>query len=531
MHHSFYSPPALAVAPVTVPLLYALAASTLPRRRYTHYATLMCALAFLLAVASSLAWSFSNGDETWLTRVAPELPTVARLDAVTATVLPLIAFVALAITRFSSRYLHGDPGQRRYTRWLLATLASASALVMQNNLILFAAAWVLTSLTLHQLLIFYPERPLAVLAAHKKFIASRVADACVLGGFGLLAAQAGSFELHVVHAWSDAQASFTPAATLASVLLVVGAALKCAQLPFHGWLLQVMEAPTPVSALLHAGVVNMGGVLMMRMAPFMERMELAQTLLVAIGTTTAVAASLVMMTRVSVKVSLAWSTCAQMGFMLMQCGLGLYALALLHLLAHSLYKAHSFLSSGSVVAAYRSASLLPSHDAVPTARRMLATWLLALVGVVAIAALLQGGDGAALWVPCLTLALALGWLLVQASSPRATLQLALAGALLTVSYFSWHLLLAPAFGPASHSATFTLRVALASVGMLALSWLQLALLRAPHSKLARSVHARLFAGFYLDELFTRAVFALWPPKRLPRSTRLPDLHVPNTQES
>jgi NAD(P)H-quinone oxidoreductase subunit 5 len=119
------------------------------------------------------------------------------------------------------------------------------------------------------------------------------------------------------------------------VLLVASAALKCAQLPFHGWLIQVMEAPTPVSALLHAGVVNIGGFLMIRLAPLMTQSEIAQTLLVICGCTTAVIAALVMTTRVSIKVALAWSTCAQMGFMLLECGLGAYPLALLHIVAHS----------------------------------------------------------------------------------------------------------------------------------------------------------------------------------------------------
>ncbi len=109
-----------------------------------------------------------------------------------------------------------------------------------------------------------------------------------------------------------------------------------------------MEAPTPVSALLHAGVVNMGGFVLLRVAELIGLVP-SQWLLVIVGSLTAVLAGMVMLTRISIKVRLAWSTCAQMGFMLMEIGLGLYELALLHLVAHSLYKAYAFLSSGEAV--------------------------------------------------------------------------------------------------------------------------------------------------------------------------------------
>src|SRR5262249_55706852 len=149
--------------------------------------------------------------------------------------------------------------------------------------------------------------------------------------------------------FAAARGDLSPGLHLATALLVVGVLLKSAQIPFHGWMQQVMEAPTPVSALLHAGIVNIGGFVMIRLAPLMAHAHLAQGMLVTVGLITAFIASLVMTTRVSVKQILAWSTISQMGFMLLQCGLGIWQLALLHLLAHSCYKAHSFLSSGGAV--------------------------------------------------------------------------------------------------------------------------------------------------------------------------------------
>jgi NAD(P)H-quinone oxidoreductase subunit 5 len=145
-------------------------------------------------------------------------------------------------------------------------------------------------------------------------------------------------------------ASVTPAMHAAGFLLVAGAATKSAQLPFHTWLPQTMETPTPVSALMHAGIVNAGGYLIIRTSQIEALTPWSLTTLAIIGGTTACFASIVMLTQTSVKKSLAYSTIAQMGFMLLQCGLGAYSAAMLHILAHSLYKAHAFLSSGSVVA-------------------------------------------------------------------------------------------------------------------------------------------------------------------------------------
>ena len=135
----------------------------------------------------------------------------------------------------------------------------------------------------------------------------------------------------------------------AACLLALAALLKSAQFPTHGWLTEVMETPTPVSALLHAGVINAGGFLLIRFADVMVLHPSVMAVLVMIGGFTALFGGLVMLTQPAVKTSLAWSTVAQMGFMVLECGLGLFPLALLHIVAHSLYKAHSFLASGAAV--------------------------------------------------------------------------------------------------------------------------------------------------------------------------------------
>ncbi len=450
----------------------------------------------------------------------PALRLDLRLDVVGGIMLLLVAFIGGVILQFSRRYLDGDPGQVRYVRWFLATLAAVSLLVLSNHLILIWLAWLGTSIALHQLLTFYEDRPPALIAAHKKFITSRLADVCLLGAIACVAGSVGSAELDAVFARLEADAALARSAPiqLAALLFAAAAALKCAQLPVHGWLIQVMEAPTPVSALLHAGVVNLGGFLMIRLAPLMVEAEAAQTLLVLVGSLTAVVASLVMMTRVSIKVALAWSTCAQMGFMLLECGLGAYALALLHLVAHSLYKAHAFLSSGSAVDVWRAQA-----QARPAGKLGLGVRVAALVlclGVVGgLAWLVDGGPGGA------PANLALAGVVAIALTPLAARALAdgpagrlrwLGGAIgIAAAYFVWHAvferLVAAPSGP---SALLPLRIAIVIVAFGALFALQTAMEARPHGGLARRLYGPLFAGLYLDELFTRLTFRVWPARRV-----------------
>jgi NAD(P)H-quinone oxidoreductase subunit 5 len=138
-----------------------------------------------------------------------------------------------------------------------------------------------------------------------------------------------------------------------------------------------METPTPVSALLHAGVINAGGFLLIRFADVMLLAPGVLAVLVMIGGFTALFAGLVMLTQPAVKTSLAWSTVAQMGFMILQCGLALFPLALLHIVAHSLYKAHAFLASGGAVDLI-AANRRPGPVAIPKARAVGRAFLLAL---------------------------------------------------------------------------------------------------------------------------------------------------------
>ncbi|MDI1254103.1 proton-conducting transporter membrane subunit [Thermomonas sp.] len=312
--------------------------------------------ALLLAVAATV-WVTWQGPVTSPLLGLGGLGLSIRLDPVSCTMFLLVAFVGTIVVQYSRNYLDGDARQGAFIGGLCLTISAVLLLVLAGNLFQLAAAWIATSLSLHQLLMFYRERPAAVLAARKKFITARLGDTGLLGACVLLASAFGSSDIAtILERARELDAAAVPASLqFAALLLACAALLKSAQFPTHGWLPEVMETPTPVSALLHAGIINAGGFLVIRFADVMLLSAPSLHVLAVVGGFTALFGSVVMLTQPSVKGSLAWSTVSQMGFMLLQCGFGAFSVALLHIVAHSLYKAHAFLSSGSVVELARSA--------------------------------------------------------------------------------------------------------------------------------------------------------------------------------
>ena len=271
-----------------------------------------------------------------------------RLDVVSAAMMLLVSFIGWIVVRYAAVYLDGEARQGTFMAWLCTTLAMVLLLVTAGDLVQLVLAWIGTSLSLHKLLLFYPERIAAQRAARKKFITARAGDIALIGAAFLMFTSYNTTDIAAI--LSAARAGEGGMAVIAAAgLLAIAAVLKSAQFPLHGWLTEVMETPTPVSALLHAGVINAGGFILIRFADVMLLAPGVLAVLVMLGGFTALFGGLVMLTQPAVKTSLAWSTVAQMGFMMMQCGLALFPLALLHILAHSLYKAHSFLASGGAV--------------------------------------------------------------------------------------------------------------------------------------------------------------------------------------
>lgn len=457
--------------------------------------------ALLAALPGRHAWQALGAA----TRAAFATAAIVAAITVHESALPalvglLIAFLGWIIGDFAHRYLRGEPGQSRFAAAFLATLAAVSAVVCSQNLVALILAWSASSIALHHLLTFYPDRRAALVVAHKKFLASRLAELCLVAAAILLFHCWGTFSLAEIGIRARESMPLPAPASIAAVLIAIAATLRCAQLPLHGWIIQVMEAPTPVSALLHAGVVNLGGYVLIRLAPLISASQAAQALLVVVGGLTAVLAGLVMLTRVTIKVRLAWSTCSQMGFMLLECGLGLYDLALLHLLAHSLYKAHAFLTSGGAVREALQGTRTPHGSPLWSAPALAVAAAIALGSALAWHRYLGVAEPPAVALALLSFGLAtLLWNRTTAW-PDAWRGLARA-VLMTQVYLAWHWLLSLQLGLGATPAP----VVLSAGALVAFSGLYIL-----QATLPNRLYDWVYAGFYLDERFTRLAFRIWP---------------------
>jgi NAD(P)H-quinone oxidoreductase subunit 5 len=438
----------------------------------------------------------------------------AAQDPVGATLAALVAFVGWAVVRYARSYMDGEAREGAFHARLLFTLAAVLVLVQAGNLWLLAAALAAAGVGLNTLLAFYPERAGARRAAARHARVWGLAVALVVAGTAGLQAVAGTASLAALGPAVAGPDGLAPLAMLSVGAMVVAAALLCAAFPLQGWLTGVMEAPTPVSALLHAGIVNAGGVLMIRLAEVVQASPGAMAALVMIGGLTAILGAAVMLAQAAVKTALAWSTVAQMGFLLLQCGLGLWALALLHIVAHSLYKAHAFLSSGGAVALVR-AERRAGPVAVPDGRAVGRSFALALALYAAMAAAVTLIGG-----PKAPQALALGAILIfgvaylvaqglAGAAPRALAQrTGLAAVAATAGYFAFHLIAQALWGahlpapPAAGALEWALIVlAVASFGLVAVAQALFPLWA--HHPAAEGLRVHLANGLYLDRLADR----------------------------
>jgi len=446
-------------------------------------------------------------------------------DRLSAALTLLVAGVGAVTFRFSLRYLDGEPRRRRFLRLLVFTVGSAYLFMLSTNLLLLFVAWSLTSLGLHELLTFYPDRPEAWPPARKKFLISRLGDLALIAAIGVIWRDFGTLDLNAFLA-AAATDPGGGSGTAVGLLVAVAALTKSAQFPFHSWLPETMESPTPVSALMHAGIINAGGALVLRFAPLVARVPEALVLLAAVGTLTFVLGTLAMWAQVKVKRTLAWSTVSQMGFMMVQCGVAAFPAALLHILGHGCYKAWSFLRSGGLPAAAPAAPTPPVRAltlaavgtglAVPAlalASRATSFAPLDSPGELALAAVGALSVGQ-VWVALLgtrpaTLARAVGALAATAAVPALAFGL----------YRGTGAFLAPVLGELPRPGG-PLAWAAAVIPVAALA--ALAVLHAVLPALGRSAAGRVFYvhalhGFYLGAAADRVVDGIW--RRVVKGTK------------
>ncbi len=285
----------------------------------------------------------------WLSVGGVHIEAGLNVDGLTAIMLVVVTSVAFLVQVYSLGYMAGDPGYWRYFAYMSLFTASMLGLVLVNSLVLVYVFWELVGLSSFLLIGFWFHRPAAAAAAKKAFLVTRLGDIGFLLAILLIYAHHGTFDIEKIQYLAITGAIGGTTLTFFALGIFAGAAGKSAQVPFHVWLPDAMEGPTPVSALIHAATMVVAGVyLVARLFPVFQQSPDAMTMVAAVGGITAITGALIALVMTDIKRVLAYSTISQLGYMMLALGIGAYVAAIFHLLTHAFFKALLFLGSGSV---------------------------------------------------------------------------------------------------------------------------------------------------------------------------------------
>jgi NADH-quinone oxidoreductase subunit L len=299
------------------------------------------------------------------------LDIALRVDALCLTLLAVVTSISAMIAIYSKDYMHGDPGYARYFAVFCGFVFSMTMLVLSHNLLMMYGFWEGVGTCSYLLIGYWFRKPSAARAATKAFLVNRIADTAFLFGILLLGFAVGQTEAGAGQGWLarlNFEAIFDAAPVLAQkhgglltaigFCLMIGAIGKSAQFPFHVWLPDAMEGPTPVSALIHAATMVTAGVfLMARLAPLTELTPAVLTTVAWLGGITSLIGAWMAMFQDDLKRVLAYSTVSQLGYLFMALGAGAVkelttvavVAAMFHLVTHAFFKALLFLSAGNVM--------------------------------------------------------------------------------------------------------------------------------------------------------------------------------------
>ncbi len=323
----------------------------------------------LLLIAAVLSWvafvQVGFGHEThkvqlmrWITSGELDTSWSLRIDTLTTVMLVVVTTVSSLVHMYSIGYMHEDDSRPRFFAYLSLFTFAMLMLVTSDNLLQMFFGWEGVGLASYLLIGFWYKKPEANAAAIKAFVVNRVGDfGYALGIFALFFVfKTVNFDALFAAAPGAVGQTFSFAGydvdilTTIALLLFMGAMGKSAQFLLHTWLPDAMEGPTPVSALIHAATMVTAGVFMVaRLSPIFELAPDALTIVTFIGALTAFFAATVGLVQNDIKRVIAYSTCSQLGYMFVACGIGAYGIAIFHLFTHAFFKALLFLGAGSVI--------------------------------------------------------------------------------------------------------------------------------------------------------------------------------------
>ncbi len=357
----------LVVVVAAVPLLSALLIPLLaPRfgRRVARLSVAAGCITFALAVVvlSAAVMRGASGHVALAGSWA-----IFLFDPLSSLMAMVIAGISLIVHIYSVRYMAEEAGYARFFMLLDLMTATLLAMVAAGDLVTLLIAWHLIGVLLYFLLGQDTRSHSAHRYAFWTFITYRFGDLPLLLAAGLLYHAYGTWSLPVIFSriadGPAVQSLFgLPLTELVAGLIAVAAFARSAQFLLHTWLPYTMAGPTPVSALMHAGIVNAGGFLINRFAPVFAQTDGVLPWVFIVGLVTALIGSTLMLSQNDIKKSLGYSTMGQMGFMIMECGVGAFSLAIYHLISHGLFKGTLFLGSGGVISAARKDDGVPKEE-------------------------------------------------------------------------------------------------------------------------------------------------------------------------
>ena len=304
---------------------------------------------------------YNDSVYTWMISDGIAFEIGFLIDRLTVLMITTVTAVSLMVHIYTIGYMHDDPGYQRFFSYISLFTFAMLMLVMANNFLQLFFGWEAVGVVSYLLIGFWYTRESAIFANLKAFLVNRVGDFGFLLGLGAILAYTGSLDYAEVFSQAGGLADarielFEGApwsvATVACLLLFIGAMGKSAQVPLHVWLPDSMEGPTPISALIHAATMVTAGIFMLaRMSPLFEMSEVALSFVLIIGAVTALAMGLVGIVQHDIKRVVAYSTLSQLGYMTVALGASAYSAAIFHLMTHAFFKALLFLAAGSVIIA------------------------------------------------------------------------------------------------------------------------------------------------------------------------------------
>ena len=356
---------------VLAPLFGAIVAGLFGRkigRAGAHWVTIIgVAVSFLLSLVV-LCHHVLNGAEpyneslyTWMVVEGIRMEVGFLVDNLTAVMISTVTFVSLMVHIYTIGYMHDDDGYQRFFSYIALFTFAMLMLVMSNNFLQLFFGWEGVGLVSYLLIGFWYKRESAIFASLKAFLVNRVGDFGFMLGIAAVLMAFNSIDYADVFAAAPLMADMTVQVipgvdwslmTLICILLFIGAMGKSAQVPLHVWLPDSMEGPTPISALIHAATMVTAGIFMVaRMSPLFELSETALSVVLVIGSITALFMGFLGIVQNDIKRVVAYSTLSQLGYMTVALGVSAYSAAIFHLMTHAFFKALLFLGAGSVIIA------------------------------------------------------------------------------------------------------------------------------------------------------------------------------------